>query len=264
MILVAGVDAGKSSLKASSNYGLYSHPSRLYSYRDFKVDIELGSKDYIVHWKGKMYLGGCLGEREGDFGVFHSGLTKIHESTLINILLYLSRYSERYAKIVIGCPISIRTNQEKEALSNMIKGKHSIIINDREHEINILDCKVAPEGAGAFWSNPRDGICNGLDFGSTTVNYFRVENKEYRDKKSGTFDFGFENVVNMDYEAMAASIASFLENKWNKKELIMLCGGGAKIMESFIKEHFPNCYVVDNHIHANAIGFQKIARSAYE
>jgi plasmid segregation protein ParM len=263
--LTVGIDSGKSALKCASANGLYSHPSRLFNYRDFKVEnSQLGSKDYIVSFKGKKYFAGTLGVKEGEFGVFHSGLTKINEATLINILVTLSRYNEKNFKLVVGCPISIRTAEEKESLSNMIRGIHQIEVNGKLHTINILECKVAPEGAGAFWSQPRDGIVNGLDFGSTTVNYFTVDNKEYRDRKSGTFNWGFENVANMDYEAMAASISSNLENKWNKREPVMLCGGGAKIMEPFIKKHFSNCYLAENPVHANSIGFHRIGVAAYE
>lgn len=264
-MMIVGVDGGKSALKGCSSSGLYSHPSRLYNYRDFKVEnSELGAKDYIVEFQHKKYFGGTLGIKEGEFPVFHSGLTKINKATLINILVYLSRFNHNEFKIVVGCPITIRTNEEKENLSKLITGKHNIIVNGNLNTIDIIECKVAPEGAGAFWSQPRDGIVNGLDFGSTTTNYFRVENKEYRDKKSGTFDWGFENVTNMDHEAMASSIASQLENKWNKNESLMLCGGGAKVMEEYIKKYFPNCFIAENPVFANAIGFHKIAVSVYE
>jgi plasmid segregation protein ParM len=254
---IVGIDTGKYQTKYVCSSGIGSFKSKIYPYRSLRVENH--NDDFTIEFKREKYFGGDLGEREGYIPINYKDESKLHVTTLINVLSALHKIGDTKYKIVVGSPISKRTEKEKEALKEMLKGTHKISLNGVEKEITILECEVSPEGAAGFYSQPQRGIIQGLDFGSTTINYFYMENMKFIDKRSGTFPIDSEF---KDYEGIMKGIHSQLIHKFGDYPTMIL-GGLSKDYEEYVKRYYPKSFVVINPIMASAIGFYKIAKGLY-
>lgn len=265
---IVGFDSGKFSNKiaySKNNITLItkSFKSKLYEYVDTKVDLALSEQDLIIEFEGRKFFGGDLGEREGEIPISFTDASKLHNNTLINVLTGLHQIEDEDFNLVIGSPISQRTKEEKQALIKLIKGRHKIRVNYVTKEINIIDVNVSPEGAAGYYSHPISGEVQGMDFGSSTTNYFYMINGKFVNKRSGTFSYGSENSIMSDSKKIEA-IFSQLSNKFKNENPTMLMGGKAKDMFQYVREYYPKAFIVQNPIFASAIGFYKIARGIYE
>lgn len=62
---------------------------------------------------------------------------------------------------------------------------------------------------------------------------------------------------------MAAQVAGQASQLWNggaRLDTILISGGGALLLGDYLAQHFPHGKVVDEPVHANAIGFYKLAQ----
>jgi plasmid segregation protein ParM len=254
---IVGIDTGKYQTKFVYRSGMGVFKSNLYPYRPLKVENE--ADDFIVEHEGEKYFGGDLGEREGYIPISYKDESKLHKTTLINVLSVLHKIGDTNYKIVIGSPISRRTEREKEEIRRMIKGTHRIAINGNERLIRVEECQVSPEGAAGFYSEPQKGIVQGLDFGSTTINYFFMENMKFIDKRSGTFPIDAEV---RDYKGIMKGVYSQLIHKFGDNPT-MIIGGLAKDYQHIVNNFYPQTFLVQNPIMATAIGFYRIAKGIY-
>jgi plasmid segregation protein ParM len=263
-VQIAGLDAGKFQIKGIYSGGIgYKNiltKSNLCHYRDLKGDIQLSEQELVIEHEGKKYFGGDLAEREGFIPISFKDESKAYMTTLINVLTALHQIDDTHFKIVVGSPIKRRTETEKKVIKDMIKGKHTIVVNGFKKDIHIEDVEVSPEGAAGFLSQPESGEIQGLDFGSTTINYFYYSNKTFVDRKSDTVSF---LVGSMPEEEIMESLYSLLSNNFRPNNPTMLMGGKAKDMYPFARKFYKNSFIVQNPIFATAIGFYKIARSLY-
>jgi hypothetical protein len=256
MMEIVAIDAGEFMTNYVWRAGMGKFYSKLYPYRDFRVDV---TDDFIVEFKGERYLGADLGEREGYIPIGFKDESKLHETTLIRVLAALHKIGGTRYKIIVGSPISRRTEEEKKALRQMIRGAHKIAINGNEKVINIEECFVSPEGAAGFYSQPQRGIVQGLDFGSTTINYFYMDDMKLIDKRSGTFPIDSEVT---DYKGIMKGVFSQLIIKFGDHPT-MIIGGLAKDYYPIVRDYYPKSFIVQNPSFANAIGFYRIARGIY-
>jgi plasmid segregation protein ParM len=263
-VVIGSVDAGKNGIK-----GVFPAPignkyiyftSSLCHYRELKVDVPLDHKNMVIEYQSKKYFGGELALRDGYIPLSYKAESKLHETTLINVLAALHQVNDTRFKIIVGSPISVRTEHEKEALKSLIKGEHTIKVNGVEKKINIERVEVSPEGAAGFYSQPEKGEVQGFDFGSTTINYFYFSNGSFVDKFSG--NIALEDGL-MDPKEVMESLNMILSNKFNPHHRTMIMGGKAQTMFPYVKKYYPNSFIVQNPLFANAIGFYQIARKVY-
>jgi plasmid segregation protein ParM len=262
--VIVGADIGKyQSRFVYSPVAMFHFPSKLVPYRELRSENKIGRNDMIIEYEGRKYFGGSLAEREMSIPIQYTDESKAHPTTLINLLAGLHRIQDDTFKIVLGSPISQCVQREKKLIQEMVKKDHTITVNGEKKEIQIADVNIGAEGVAGFWSDPIKGEIQGLDFGSTTINYFVIKDKMFIDKDSDTFPYGAEN-NNMyaDPEGLMEGISSQLANKFKKERPTMLVGGKAEAMQEYVEKHYPHAYVV-NPIYATAIGLYKIACSIY-
>lgn len=253
---IVSIDAGKNLNKYVWRGGMGRFKSKLYPYRELRGDIV---DDFIVEYKGAKYFGADLGDREGYIPISYKDTSKLHHTTLINVLSALHKIGATHYKIIVGSPISNRTESEKQGICEMLKGTHKFTLNGSEKTIHIQECHVSPEGAAGFYSQPQAGIVQGLDFGSTTINYFTMEDMKFVDRKSGTFSFDTEIT---DLEGIMEGVHAQLSNKFGNYPT-MLMGGLAREMVPIVSKYYPKAFLVQNPLFATSIGFYKIARGIY-
>lgn len=263
--MLVGCDIGKyQSRFVYSPLAQFVFKSKLYVYRPLRVDNKLSQNDLIIEFKGEKYLGGDLGEREGEIPYQFVDTSKAHLTTLINLLAGLHRLPSNIYKIVLGCPISIRDDREKNRLKQLVRGVHKITVNGVEKIIKIEAVEVGPEGAAGYYSESKHQDCQGIDFGSTTTNYFYIAGKKFIDKRSGTFPIGAENSVTVDRAGLIKVMYSQLVTKFDRDRPTMLMGGLAQNMMPYVREYYPGAYVVSDPIFATARGLYQIARAIYD
>ncbi len=258
-------DLGKTLIKLAYNSKIEVFPATLYTYEIMNLENKPRRYDFTIRYKGENYIGGTLAKDEGiGAGFFNSDVSKAHTETLINLLLALSLTGEKVFDLIISTPISKHTEEEKKRLKDMIIGTHSIRINSEDYACLIRNLEVAPGGASAIFSYGREGLIRGLDFGSTTVNYFSVDNKRFINKDSGTFNFGGKSYENMNIALKTKEVLANLKNKWGKEDSVMVLGGWGKEAYPVIKEEYPNAFMVSNPITATVEGLYQLGRMKYE
>lgn len=192
-----------------------------------------------------------------------------------------------------------RTNKETlidMVLSSKIR---NFKINGKERKIIISDFMVYPEGIGAYYSlgTKDDAIIIDLGGRTTDIAYI-VDNKLkisstvavgtlniYKDiadtlNSLYSLDLGIqmaEKILEKGYFEVDGTktdlgfVTEILKENFAKinddlvlkfpcrTEKIILVGGGYKLFQKAFKNRYKNCYIADNPIYANSIGFRKVA-----
>lgn len=154
--MIVGVDAGNSDVKVMGTLGLDIFKSSIGEFSELNVSNQNGfSKDDMVfEYNGRKGFAGALAFYESDFGGSIMGESKAHEDVLIRVLLALHRYGNSSSyEIITGQPIGSHTVEEKKKIKEMITGRHTITVNDKERTFTINRCEVAAEGIASFWSD---------------------------------------------------------------------------------------------------------------
>lgn len=262
--MLIACDLGKSMVKVAYNNVVESFPSILYSYGEMKLTNKNRRHDFIIEYEDEHYIGGTLGEDEGiGAGFFNSDISKDHKETLINLLLSLSLTNEKVFDVVLSTPISKHTEDGKERLKRRIKGSHSITINGERYTFLIRNVEVGPEGASAFFAYPNGGIVRGLDFGSTTVNYFSVNSSRFINKDSGTFEYGAKSYEGVNVAIKAKEVIANLKNKWDRNDYVMVLGGWGNEAYPVIKQYFPKAELLPKPITATVEGLYQLGMMKY-
>jgi plasmid segregation protein ParM len=265
MVMSIGYDAGKDTNKFAYAQGIIikldKFSSLLQPYTPTNIESEPTGNDFIIEFRGEKYFGGDLAEREKTVPINYREASKLHDTTLINILTGLNKIGGREFNIICGSPIKQRTESEKLGLKKMIEGTHKIKINGKEKDITIHRCEVSPEGAAGYHSlSNAPTTLQGIDFGSTTINYFFMKNGKFVNTRSDSFSIDIDR---LNYEAIMKGLQSQLSNKFEKHLPTVIVGGLAEIMLPYVKKYYPNAFVTPNFLYATAIGFYKIARKIY-
>lgn len=272
-----GIDAGNNEVKVMGSYGPDKFVSYLGEWRERKVGVEHFEKDDMEwEYNGKRGFASTLAERESEFKRSMMGETKAHEDAKLRVLLALHRYSNQQEhKIVVGQPIERHDPEEKQAIKDMLQGRHELTVNGVRKIIIIRRVEVAAEGAASFWCEPVNGLIRILDCGSGTINGATINNKRYIDKETFGLNYGLNTNKSVNLDAMSEAIIT-KAHKWNKGDHIRLVGGAAEQLAPYLKKHFPNLEVFyptiklgdrlrEVHpVYANAIGFYEIARNVFQ
>ncbi|ADU30963.1 ParM/StbA family protein [Evansella cellulosilytica] len=227
--MIVGFDWGNRFAKIMCELGIAKFSSAIGEYWDRNLENVHGEDDMIFEYRNRKGFAGSLAENESDFGSSIMGDSKAHEDALIRLLLGLHRCGDNlHFKIVVGQPISKHNPEEKTAIKQMIKGKHTITVNGITKTFWIDECEVAAEGGAAFWSAPVDGKLRIIDVGSGTVNCASLNNKRYINKDSFTLPFGMETIRTSDLNELARGIYSHTSKRWNTSDHVLLVGGVSK------------------------------------
>jgi hypothetical protein len=266
-MLTVGADIGKYRTKISWRGGVRGHLSKLATYREIKDTITLDDNNLIIEYKNQMYLAGELSEREGQNFINSPDLHKSNIVTVLNLLIALSRLPSTDFNVVIGNPFGVNTQKERLLLKELLIGTKEFKVNDKPFRVNVHNLGIAPEGYAAWFSDTTYEDCNIWDFGSTTVNAISVRKKKLIDKRSHTFEEGFETLIDDNYEGLMESLKIRMEKMWSDGTKKIICiGGKAPEMFKYVREQYPNSNAVvhSNFEYANALGLYELGVIAYE
>ena len=160
---------------------------------------------------------------------------------------------------------------EKMNRIQRLLGEHTITVNGVKKTFTIMDVKVAPETAVAFWIKEPQGKTRFIDLGSRTIGYattiYEDDVVRFIDTESGTFKGKGLEALNEDYDqkALADYVCGRLMSMWNKNDTVYLLGGGALDEELVknIQNYFSKAEVMDKPQIANALGMYLLGRVAY-
>lgn len=283
--LILGVDAGNHRAKVVGSCGIDTFRTAICDWFERNVIERFDEDDMEFEIDGRKGFAGTIATVEDEFGggsMF--GESKAHDDNKVRILLALYRYINKYCPgehtigLVTGQPIVSHKPEEKEAIRSMLIGPHEIFVNGRMQRLNIMDVRIAPEGAAAFWSNPMVSEIKILDIGSATINACAISNKRVVNTFSDTFNIGMETVSDKEnLERIARGIIrKTTELKWKKTDKVLVCGGVAEDILPHITEHYTMARVLVpqyrkgegkayplNPVYANAVGFYELAKGAF-
>ncbi len=282
--LILGIDAGNHKAKIVGPYGVDIFRTAVCDWFERNVIEKHGDDDMEFEIDGRKGFAGPIAAVEDEFGggsMF--GESKAHDDNKVRILLSLHRYINKYCpgdktiSLVTGQPFVSHKSDEKESIRSMLIGPHEFMVNGRVQRLHIMDVRVAPEGAGAYWSNPKAGEIRILDVGSATVNACTISNKRVVNSFSNTFNFGMETVSDKDIARIARGIKNkTTELKWKKTDKVFVCGGVAEEILPHIAEHYQMAQVLVPQyrkgegrvthlqpVFANAVGFYELAKGAF-
>lgn len=269
---VAGLDLGRRNVKLFTGSSYIIFPAVVGEWRDIRLRNDHGNKGFDCEYNGDKFFAGTLAENESEFYRQMLIDDKSTQDALLLALISLHQAELIDVDIVTGLPVESHTKRNKESLSSLLTGSHEIEVNGVKRVINIHRVRVAVEGGGAFWSEPKDGLIRLIDGGSKTINYITMKDRQYVDRDSGTLPFGFDTNKSDDYKQMANRIAGELGKKWGQSDLVLTVGGRAELLANLLKQYFPNIDVLQNRrvIHkgegvdlnmfANAMGYFNIGR----
>lgn len=227
--------------------------------------------DFIVEYNGEQFALGTLAKYDCATPVRLFSESKQHLFYDLSVLTAIHQYGYSQNNVILTVPISSHTPEEKQGRADRLKGQHSLKINGVTKTFDILDVKVAPESATAFWINKQQGKSKWLDLGSRTVGFSTVYNIDntvrFIDSQSGTMaGKGIEALSNnYNPKGLADYICGSLSRFWDKSDVIHLLGGGCHdtILVNEIKKYFPNAVVMDNPTMVNALGCYELGRIVY-
>ncbi len=268
---VIAIDNGGSSTCVVTKNTKECFPSvkGLYGNRTL-TDIN-GKYDYIVEYEGKKYVMGTLAKYDCPYPLQMHTDTKQHLFFDLSALVAIHQFGFSANYVILSVPITMHNDEEKYGIIERLLGKHSITVNGHKKTFTIMDIKVAPETAVAFWIEEPQGKNRFIDLGSRTVGYATTLYEDgvnrFIDSESGTFKGKGLEALNDSYsqEALADYICGRLMSIWNERDNVYLLGGGAldELLVENIKKYFPKSIVMNNPKMANAIGMYLLGRIAY-
>lgn len=200
--------------------------------------------------------------------------TKVTYDALLLALIALHQTGQTNFDVVTGVPVSLHDKNNKGSLIKLLTGRWEIEVNGVTRKINIHRVRVAVEGGGAFWSNPKDGLVRIVDGGSKTINYITMLNRRYVDRDSGTLNFGFDTNKSSDVQSLVDRVAGELGKKWKQDDEVFTVGGEADRLAEYLQTYFPKARTfhdqrvanvgdeeIDLNLFSNAMGYYQIGRT---
>lgn len=268
---IISVDNGGSSTCVVTKDRAEMFPSVKGLYGNRTLTEISGKHDYIVDYNNEKYVMGTLAKYDCKYPL------QMHTDTKQNIFFDLSilvaihqfGYSSNY--LITTVPITMHNEDEKFGIIERLIGEHMLTVNGKTKKFQIMDCKVTPETAVAFWVHEPEGRARFIDLGSRTIGYATTIYEDgvnrFIDSESGTFKGKGLEALSEDYnqKALADYICGRLISMWNKNDNVYLLGGGALDNElaNYIREYFPRANVMKNPQMVNALGSYFLGRVAY-
>jgi plasmid segregation protein ParM len=274
---ILGVDAANYEVKVASAKGVDSFLSDLGPYRERRIQTTYNdADDMIFEYNGRKGFAGTLARMEAEAGGSIMGMSKAHYDAKIRTLLAIHRNSNaEKILLVTGQPIETHTEEEKQAIKEMLLGEHTLTVNGTEKTFEIKRVEVAAEGAAVHFLNPELKTKRVIDVGSGTVNFATIIDGHSKDKGSGSIDFGVNSTAIDDLWEIARGIAARTSRTWNRNDYVEVVGGVAESIIEHIQEFYPNAVVIKPKIkvkqkekevapkYANAVAYLEIARMLY-
>lgn len=283
--LILGIDGGGYEVKVAGPFGAISFKSNLAPYFKPKVDEEHGDDDMVFEIDNRKGFAGTIAKNDNRLGGKNRlGITKAHQDAKIRILLGIYRYLKTYdlepstISIVVGQPYDGHNEADKQAIKDMLKGPHPIIVNDEAITIRIGEIGVAPEGTAAFWSG-NQAYPNGkvMDFGSGTINLISFFELKVLASGSKTLDYGAETPDYSHEQITDAAINETISKGWQKDSNVLVCGGIAGKITKIVQQEYPKAEVLIPTLvlddgnkqilepkFANAVGNYNIAKGSFK
>jgi hypothetical protein len=269
--LIAIDDGGSSTCVVTKN-GQEKFPSVKGYFGNRNLTDLNGKYDYIVEYKGEKYVMGTLAKYDCRYPLQMHTKTKQHIFFDLSVLVAIHQFGFANNYVVVSVPIGMHNDEEKIGRINRLKNEHTIIVNGKSRTFNIMDVKVAPETAVAFWIKEPQGKTRFIDLGSRTIGYATTICEDgmtrFIDTESGTILGKGLEALGADYDqtALADYICGRLIADWNENDDVFLLGGGAldgKLVSN-IRRYFPKSSVIENPQMANAVGMYLLGRVAYD
>ena len=265
------VDDGGSSTCVVTRNGAERFPSVKGLYGNRTLTETSGKYDYIVDYQGERYVMGTLAKYDCKYPLQMHSKSKQHLFFDLSVLVAIHQFGFASNYLVTSVPISMHNEEEKYGRISRLVGDHTLAVNGKSKTFNIMDVKVAPETAVAFWIKEPQGKARFIDLGSRTIGYATTILDEgitrFIDTESGTINGKGLEALGEDYDqkALADFICGRLLAIWNQADTVYLLGGGAldDSLVNYIKYYFPNSVVLDNPQMANALGMYLLGRVAY-
>jgi plasmid segregation protein ParM len=269
--LIVVDDGGNSTCVVTKN-GQAKFPSVKGLYGNRTLTETTGKYDYIVDYKGERYVMGDLAKYDCKYPLQMHTKTKCHDFFDLSVLVSVHQFGYASNYLVVSVPIGMHKEEEKEARIKRLKGEHTIVVNGKSRTFIVMDVKVAPETAVAFWVKEPVGKTRFIDLGSRTIGYATTicDNGMTRfiDTESGTITGKGLEALGADYDqkALADYIGGRLRADWDEHDDVFLLGGGAldEKLVSSIRGYFPKSSVMDSPQMANALGMYLLGRAVYD
>lgn len=230
-----------------------------------------GKYDYIVDYKEEKYVMGTLAKYDCKYPLQMHTDTKQHLFFDLSTLVAIHQFGYSINYLVTSVPITMHKDDEKFGIIERLISDHTIIVNGKRKSFQIMDIKVAPETAVAFWINKPEGKNRFIDLGSRIIGYattlYEDDINRFIYSESGTFKGNGLEALSDDYnqQALANYICGRLVSMWNGNDNVYLLGGGDLDTElvTHIIRYFPKAQVIKNPQMANAVGMYLLGRIAY-
>ncbi len=289
-----GIDVGRDSVKVVTAQKKLQFKARVGEWRDRKITF---GGNYEVEIDGEKYFIADLVE-ESFFGRQMLLNNKVQPETRILFLSALALAIENNDNFTVntGIPIQQYTPESISEILTFLSGDYQVKINREYRKLNVQYITIAAEGEGAYWDYVLDetgkiidnrnfskkDIVRVIDIGSRTINFCTVAGEKLLDRDSGTLPYGILEITNaMDDEEMSmediqeAMLEEFtrrvlgdLSRKWLsrnlKKNIVILSGGGAILLQKYLRRYFPVVIVSNDPVFANARGFYKMCASKHQ
>lgn len=269
---VIAIDNGGNSTCVVTKSTNESFPSVKGLYGNRTLTSISGKHDYVVEYEGQKYVMGTLAKYDCKYPLQMHTDTKQHVFFDLSILVAIHQFGFAVNYLVTSVPITMHNNDEKNGIINRLKGQKTITVNGVKKSFNIMDVKIAPETAVAFWLEEPKGKNRFIDLGSRTIGYATTIHEDgvnrFIDTESGTFDGKGLEALDDDYnqQALADYICGRLSSMWKSNDNVYLIGGGAldnKLVNEIAK-YFPRTKVLDNPKMANSNGMYALGRVVYD
>lgn len=267
-VQVISIDCGRSTCKAISGNARSLIPSIVGESRDLKIG-DYG--DYNVVINGNNHFVGELAERESRFRREMVSRSKIHDDTAILTLTAVALLADprKSIKLVTGLPVEQHDKVTKQSYIDLLSGYHIITVNGITHELQLHaeDIAISIEGGGAYWTEPVKGRCYVIDLGSRTINAVCVQQNRFRDVDSLTLNYGCielgnasEDPNDLVAQQLVTRIYADLSRRWLDigNSPVLLTGGGALLLEHWLRKCYQTARIVADPVWANAIGYYKL------
>lgn len=246
-------------------------PSVKGSYGRRNLTSVAGEYDFIVEYREEKYVMGTLAQFDNRYPIQMHTSSKQNDFYDLSVLVAIHQYgfSENY--LIVPVPIDYHTEDEKNGRILRLKGEHTLTVNGISKKFEIVDVKVTPETAVAYWVHEPEGKTRYLDLGSRTIGWATTTNLNgtvrFIDTESGTFKSEGIDALSDDYnpKALADYICGKLLATWNPVDRVFILGGGAldaKLVK-YIRDYFENAYVMDDPQMVNTKGMFNLGGAVY-
>jgi plasmid segregation protein ParM len=284
---IIGADIGRCEAKLYSNGDVVRFPARVGEWQQREIS---SGGDYEVEINGEKWFVGELALLESNFNRRMVEQNKANQEMLIELLTGLYLITEPNADIclVTALPIDQYNAENREELRVLLRGRYVVSVNHGAAKEIVIDrIDITWEGAGIYFDFVTDDFGAGeyawlsernvhiCDIGSRTCNLLTVANGKYvsrlscTDNSHGTLLIensarSAKRISESNKEQFARTIKSLVASNWldadygNDGDVLILAGGGAKLIEKYLREYYPSAIFPGDPVLCQVSGLYKM------